>query len=104
MIVYETPYCRYECSVVIDKYVANNGLSISLWNEEDGPIARITTCLLSYQIGKDEAFVDTNNNPGIMGIIEKYNLGKPTGDIGYSGYCAYPVVKFNMAELRKHEW
>lgn len=103
MVTYKTPYFTYDCHVSIDKYVATDGLAISLWNEEDGPIARVTVCLPDYKIAEDEAFVDTNNNPGIMEVIEKYNLGKMTGGLGLSGWCSYPCVKFNMTELRKHE-
>lgn len=101
MITYTTPYFSYDCHVAIDRYVANDGLAIELWNEEDGPIARITVCLPKYKVAEDEAFVDTNNNPGIMEVIEKYKLGELKGS-GVSGFCCYPLVKFNMAELRKH--
>lgn len=91
------------CHIQQERYQADGSLALELWNEEDGPIARLTTCLLDRNLAEDEAYIDLNNCPWAMPLIEKYGLGKPTGRIGHSGYCTYPVVKFDMDVLAQHE-
>ena len=48
------------------------------------------------------AYVDTNNLPEALKLISAYNLGEVVGS-GVSGFCTYPLVKFNMNELKKHD-
>lgn len=44
-----------------------------------------------------------NNCPWAIEFIEKEGLGMRTGRTGCSGYCTYPVVKFDMAKVREKE-
>lgn len=48
------------------------------------------------------AYVDTNNMPEAPGFISKYGLGKPTGDIARSGFCIYPLYKFDKDKLAEY--
>lgn len=48
------------------------------------------------------AFIDTNNNPGIIEWLEANNLGKRSGRKAQSGFCTYEVFYFNMDELMKY--
>lgn len=104
MIDVKTQYSTYNnCVVQLDNYMADGSLAIELWNKEEGPIARLTVCLSNPEIEKNQAYVDTNNCPWAEKLIKDYNLGKPTEDVGFSGYCAYPLYEFNLEELKKHE-
>jgi hypothetical protein len=49
----------------------------------------------SRHLPPDEQFVDENNLPGIGDWLQRNNIAKPTGQVGFSGYCRYPVYKFN---------
>lgn len=101
-----TPYATYDnLKITIDKYRADNSVCVELWNSEDGAIARLTTCLNQKGKLKDnESYLDTNNCPWAIGFIKKYNLGEVSEfRCGYSGYCTYPVVVWNMDELKKYE-
>ena len=101
----KTDYRTYEnCYLFVDKYVADESIAIEIWNDEEGPVARITTCLdkLSAYPG-NLSFVDTNNCPWAEKFIETYHLGKPTGAMGTSGFCEYPLYEFDLDEIRKHE-
>lgn len=49
----------------------------------------------SEHLPPDEQFIDENNLPGIGDWLRKNNIAMPTGRMGYSGYCRYPVYKFN---------
>lgn len=52
--------------------------------------------------GKNCAFVDTNNAPFLPRFLVENGLAEPTGNFGFSGYCAYPEYRFNMEEINKH--
>lgn len=95
--VYEGVYLQ------VGKYMADNSVAIQTWNQEDGPIATITVCLCDRSLGEDEAYIDTNNCPWAIDFIEQEGLGKRTGRMGRSGYCTYPVVKFDMQKVREQE-
>lgn len=55
------------------------------------------------QQAEGEAYIDTNNCPWAVEFIEKEGLGKRTGRMGRSGYCTYPVVKFDMEKVKEKE-
>jgi hypothetical protein len=50
----------------------------------------------------DCAFIDTNDNgEDIIDWIVSNDLGALTGEIGYSGFCCYPEVRFNLGKVRE---
>lgn len=85
----------------LNRYIKDNSPCVDLWNEEDGPFARLTTCLSNKKLDKNYSYIDENNCPWAMDFIEAYNLGRNTGGLGFSGYCVYPIVEWNMDELAK---
>lgn len=95
--VYEGVYLQ------VGKYQADDSVAIQAWNRQDGPIATLTICLCDKSLGEGEAYVDTNNCPWAVDFIEKEGLGKQTGRVGQSGFCVYPVVKFDMGKVREKE-
>lgn len=95
--IYEGVYLQ------VGKYVADNSVAIQAWNQQDGPIATITVCLCDDSLKEGEAYVDTNNCPWAVDFIEQGELGKRTGRVGRSGYCVYPVVKFDMEKVKEKE-
>lgn len=98
-----TEYSEYkDVKIAINHYVRDNSLAIKLWNEEEGPIAMITTCLCDPTLNENEAYIDTNNCPWAMDFITQNNLGRDTDYSRSSGYCVYPLVEFNMDELNKY--
>ena len=100
-----TDYGTYSnCMISVEHYIADDSLAIEIVNDTDGCIARITVCLNQKGIGEDCAFVDTNNCPWAEDFIEAYGLGTYTGESRISGFCTYPLYRFNMEELKKYEW
>ncbi len=83
----------------IGRYQADNSIAIQAWNRQEGPIATLTVSLCDKNLKEGEAYVDTNNCPWVVDFIEREGLGKRTGRIGYSGFCSYPVVKFDMQRV-----
>lgn len=94
----------YTVAVKEEKYWDNGGLAITMdyFDEEYEcwmPFATLTVNL--GRIGYDHAYVDTNNCPWAEEFIAKYGLGKFTGEYGYSGFCAYPLYKFDMDKIEE---
>ena len=100
----KTEYGTYkDCVLALGDYLADNALSISIWNATDGAIATITKCLDVHDIAENESFVDTNNCPWAEDFIKEYHLGEFAGIYGMNGYCTYPLYRFNADELKKYE-
>ena len=49
----------------------------------------------SEHLDLNEQFIDENNLPGIGEWLQRNNIARPTGRIGFSGYCMYPAYRFN---------
>lgn len=85
-------------------YTHNNSLYIGI-NEigKDGPesYGNLTVCL-GDKLPEYHAYVDTNNMPELVGFIKRYELGEPTGDYASSGYCRYPLYKFDKDKLAEY--
>lgn len=103
-MILRTAYRVYEGVYLQEgKYQADDSVAIQAWNRHDGPIATLTVCLCDKSLGEGEAYVDTNNCPWAVDFIEKEGLGKRTGRVSQSGFCTYPVVKFDMEKVREKE-
>ena len=72
------------------------GIALNSWSEGYAEPWSTLTINLGYELPPYCAYVDTNNNgEDIVDWIIENNLGELTGDYGYSGFCKYPLVKFN---------
>jgi hypothetical protein len=68
----------------------------------EGPIATITVCVPSEKLKENESVIDTNNCEWAEDLIKKFKLGHFTGRYVHSGFCEYPVVEWDMDELKKY--
>ena len=99
----KTAFANYEnCFLVLNRYMADGSLCVQIMSEDDGPIARLTVCLNDDFLGENESYLDTNNFREGEAFVKEFCLGELTGEMGFSGYCAYPVVRFNMDALKKY--
>ena len=88
----------YDVEPVYASYQNNGSLAIQLIDTEDGcPFGTLTVNLEGYEslVDGEYAFVDTNNIPNAEEFIIENGLGAPTGIYGHSGYCEYPLYRFN---------
>lgn len=95
----------YDLCVEVSSYMYGSGLAIELYDRTDGdlePYSNLTVNIDARLSGPDCAFVDTNNFGTAEELIRNNKLGKPTGRIGYSGYCSYPEYRFDMKEIYKY--
>ena len=99
-MVLKTQFATYKnCFTQCARYSADNSLCVDLFNFEDGPIARLTVCLDDHGLADNESYLDTNNVPEAVSFVEENGLGTVTGRMGYSGFCAYPIVSWDMDKL-----
>lgn len=97
-----TNYETYKnCYFIDQKYTIDDSLALEIWNDEDGPIARLTTWVGATS-SENAAYVDTNNCPWAEDFIEKMGIGKPTGNFARSGFCIYPEYEFDMDKVNKY--
>ncbi|MBR0420292.1 MAG: DUF4313 domain-containing protein [Erysipelotrichaceae bacterium] len=92
---------EYELAFYVSSYSSNGNMAIKLIlpNEED--VWGDLTVNLDLLI-PGYAFVDTNNNPGIEKVIEKYGFAKPTGTTRTNGFCEYPLYEFNLDKMKPY--
>ena len=78
----------------------NHSLAIQLRCEE-GAFACLTVNLQDGVARGEYAYVDTNNCPWAPAFIAEHKLGVPTGILGFSGCCSYPLYRFNTKKLKE---
>lgn len=92
-----------EVEAVRETYHSNGTLAIQLMSKENGPVASLTVNLpdnhICESLGPEYAFVDTNNVNNAEEFIEANKLGKSLDVYGHSGYCIYPLYKFDLSKL-----
>ena len=106
--IYELEHYGKKYHIILEKNTyANNGrLAISML--ECTPKGKVkdyfdtlTVNLNGYCVGKDEQFIDTNNLPSdIIKWLVKNDIGNEVNGVyGCSGYCTYPLFRFNEQAL-----
>lgn len=103
-MLYRTPYGNWEVEAKRSRYSNNGNLAIQLITPEGEPVSTLTVNIMDgvceYR-GEEYAYVDTNNNPTGVKFILENELGEPTGEVGYSGFCEYPLYRFNLDKLKE---
>ena len=90
----------YKLNAITAHYNNNNSLAVLLETEEGEPFATITVNLTNGIAENEYQYVDTNNNHWAEKFINDNGLGEPTGITGYSGFCGYPLYKFNLEAFK----
>lgn len=97
----------YDITLEVQTYSAPIGLCVELVDNSEGypvPYSRITVNIDEFVDPEYTgliAAIDTNNNPDITKFLESNNLAKFTGKVATSGYCTYPIYKFDENALRE---
>ncbi len=97
--VVKTEFGDYKVKVVSDNYLDRGALAVLLLEEENGEEFAVLTVNIDGVAENDLSYVDTNNNKWAIEFIEENSLGVDTGAVGFSGYCVYPLFKFNEDKI-----
>lgn len=95
----ETQYGVDEVVAYRATYSNNDTLAVLLETEEGEPFATITVNIMDDVANGEYQYVDTNNCPWAPKFIEENGLGSPTGIMGFSGFCQYPLFRFNLEQI-----
>lgn len=92
---------NYHVNLYRSAYTDNDTLAVMLITEEGEPFATITVNLDASDSITDPAcaFIDTNNCPWAEEFLKKNEIGTPTGIYGRSGWCSYPLYRFNIDKI-----
>jgi hypothetical protein len=91
-----------DVKAVRTKYTANDTLAVVLLEAAtNAPFANLTVNLTDsdFITEDDHAFVDTNNCPWAEEFIRNNQLGEFADMYGFSGFCMYPLYKFNLEKI-----
>lgn len=97
--LYNGPYGNHRLVLQRRKYVHGGSLAVEALEKDYGcwvPYGSLTVFLEGQKLADDEAFLDVNNFPDVERFVALYGLAKPTGRLGFSGFCVYPLYKFNL--------
>lgn len=98
----ETDFGTYEVKLGTSEYLNNGSLAIQLIDaKEYEPFATLTVNIDEKGASKETAYVDINNCPWAKKFIEDNELGEFTGKYGKSGFCVYPLYKFNLDKIKE---
>lgn len=97
-----TEYATYkDCYFIINKYQKSDSVALEIWNDEDGPIARITT-YITQVFKANEAYLDTNNCPWAEELVKKLGIAEYANGVASSGFCIYRLYEFDMDKVKEY--
>ena len=102
--VYEDYYVKENVYLRISKYAVPGNLAIRMIcadSEWEEPFATLTVNL-DVKLPANQAYIDTNNLRTAFDFVMEYKLGELIG-FGQSGFCTYPLVEFNLDEVKKYD-
>lgn len=96
---------KYLLAPKLGMYANNNNLSVQFFSYDETenfwePFCSATTNIVS--LAYLEAAIDTNDNGfKMLDFLEQNGFGQRTPFIVASGFCTYPIFKFNEQKLRQ---
>lgn len=92
-----------------DSYKSNNSLAVIAYETPKGEcvspemfdVITVNIFESDFLMEKDLAYVDTNNCPWAAELLKETGLATPVGTYGHSGFCSYPLYKFNLEKFNK---
>ena len=94
-----TTWGREHDVIVFAARYRDGGLAVCMDEPGEGPFATLTVNLGRLNWGY--AYVDTNNCPWAPEFLEKNGLAEFAWKKCASGFCEYPLYKFNMEKLKE---
>ena len=89
-----------EYELFATQYAENGALAvIGETDEGERDVFTVNIFPDSQWLPSDEACIDTNNHPGIGHALIEAGIAEMTNKEFGSGFCIYPVMKFNVSKL-----
>ena len=96
-----TYYRGIGVKVIRTTYQNNGRTAVVMYPKNHPDMHQIITVNLDdgLEWGPEYAYLDTNNLPGIEECMMESGLAVPTGMYCRSGYCRYPLFKFDLSKI-----
>lgn len=91
-------YNGHELEIRKSTYISGGNLALILF--EEGQVYATLTTNLGRPLPENYAFVDPNNVPWVEDFIEEFQLGEPLGLSEVSGFCSYPLYRFDLSTIK----
>ena len=104
MLTYNSYGTEYKIKLQLTTYQDNGNLALcaTCYDEEYKfwePFGTFTVNL-GEELPDDCAYVDANNMPGVEDWLKDNGLAEPLAKQRQSGFCMYPLYKFDIAKIR----
>ncbi len=91
-----------ELAVKVSTYCQGNRLYVGLYNQGDAglePFSNLTVNLPYLPAEFNEGYINWNGSQNLLEFIERHQLGMVLPEKGYSGYCKFAKVAFDLDKL-----
>ena len=85
------------------RYFNNDTLAVVLMTENGEPFADLTVNIADSLANDTMAYIDVNNNEWVEKFLKDNEIAQPTDLFGFSGFCVYPLYKFDLTKLEEFE-
>ena len=97
----------YEVVLVRSVYLNDGSLAVLAFSVEGDEITDYWNDVTVWvqPVESPFAYVDTNNGSswGVEELLKKNGIAEPTGGYAGSGFCSYPLYKFNWDKIKRYE-
>lgn len=103
LLPFHGSYFDTDVTLRIDSYVQGHGLYIGLDEEDGSPMADLTVNLPDSQLKQGQAYINHEMSEDFLCFIEQNHLGTVLPQHGFSGYCSYKAVDFDLDRLEEFD-
>ena len=96
-------YKRKKYEIRKSRYRDNNSLALLMYHNNELYTVMTKNLISSFLCDDDCQYIDTNNNPELPDLLKKTKLGVPLGFKERSGFCEYPLYKFDLTDVEEDE-
>lgn len=100
-LTYECDFYCEEVTLDVRHYTKNGNLAIVMYCIDGEPFANLTVNL-DEKLPENYAYLDVNNIANAFDFCVNNHLAEFQNEFKKSGFCFYPLMKFNMEEVKKY--
>ena len=104
---FDWEFGQEEVALVVSSYADNGSLYVGLYCKEDGfePFGDLTVNLRENNLKgrSNAAFIDHDFSRDKLRFIKRHKLGTVLPEKGYSGFCEFSRVAFDLERLKEFD-
>lgn len=103
---YDWKFGHEELVLAVDAYFNDSSLYIGFYQKKEESLryfGDLTVSLPGSSVEVNEAYISDFNSKENLEFIERHKLGKVLPEVGYSGFCTYAKVAFDLERLAEFD-